>query len=421
MRRLVLLAGVGAAVAALAAAAVVALVPSRPAPRPSPAAGASAAPVRAAWEAAAAALRAGDRAAFAAALPARSGSAAALLDDLYRSLAPLPWRSLWAVVDGPAGPGATGTGVADDGRGAGAVRRWRVRLVGGLEGAGPPDRVAAEVVVAMQVDDGVAVVADATPPALRRRDLLALHDPFVVRRPGLLVVGERRARARAVAVADAASLARARLARLGVAGRAPVVVLVFSSAEDARASLGVRADGARLAFFAFAAPRLAPSPWPRRDVGVNGPWLRDVGAGAVDYLAHELAHAYTAGWFDGRRARPALLVEGLAQAAEGVDWAPVREELASGNQLWPLPESFACEDLWQAGDDRLVTLGYEMGGALVTYVADRWGPAAVRDAVLALADAPPSRRGADRALRRALGVGWDDFMAGFRRDVAMRP
>jgi hypothetical protein len=68
-------------------------------------------------------------------------------------------------------------------------------------------------------------------------------------------------------------------------------------------------------------------------------------------LARELAHAFTIRWFAGTARTPALLVEGIAQTAEGASAGHLRDEVATGNQLWPLPESFASEDIW-AGNTR---------------------------------------------------------------------
>ena len=85
-----------------------------------------------------------------------------------------------------------------------------------------------------------------------------------------------------------------------------------------------------------------------------------------------------------------LLVEGIAQAAEG---NPVtgflRDEVTTGDQLWPLPESFADADVWEGAETDDVGLGYEIGGSLVDYVVSRWG---ARDCARSCRPSPrPSR------------------------------
>jgi hypothetical protein len=149
-----------------------------------------------------------------------------------------------------------------------------------------------------------------------------------------------------------------------------------------------------------------------------GPWLRDRGGSMDEVLRHELAHAYTVSWFGDDEEPPALLVEGIAQAAEGAAATPaLRQEVATGDQLWPLPESFADTDVWDGGDAAAVRLGYEIGGALVAYVVSRWGPEQLRPFVQALAAAEPSEAGMDAALGGTLGVSWHEFFAGWRHSV----
>ena len=171
---------------------------------------------------------------------------------------------------------------------------------------------------------------------------MALHDPVVLQRPGLIVLADRWARDRGGEVLAAALRARPRLAALGIGTRPTVLVTVFGSAEDVRDALGVKAATARMVFFSYPSLRVADADWPTYDVGVMGPWLRDLGSSVDDALAHELAHAYTLRWFAGDKHPPSLLVEGIAQAAEGLpELSLLRQEVATGDQLWPLPESFA--------------------------------------------------------------------------------
>jgi hypothetical protein len=362
---------------------------------------------RAEFARAAEALRAGDREAFDQALATDGVADAAAvrksLAAVYDTLAPLPWRAFRFEVT----PLEPTTGL------------YRVRGVGQLGAAGPSDRIA--VVRYLQlgtVAERVVVRADATPEDLRRRYLMALHDPVVLQRPGLLVLGDRRAHTRAARVMAAAERARARLAALGVGTRPTVVVTIFGSANDVRDALAVDAATARLVFFSYPGLRVAVEDWVTYDVGVMGPWLRDVGVSMDDVLTHELAHAYSVRWFAGDDDPPALLVEGIAEAAEGPPAAyHLHDEVASGNQLWPLPESFAVADVWDGNDDDAVRLGYELGGSLVDYVVVRWGASRLRPFVEAVAAAEPSEAGMDEALGDALGVSWGKFYAGWRRHV----
>ena len=91
--------------------------------------------------------------------------------------------------------------------------------------------------------------------------------------------------------------------------------------------------------------------------------------------------------------------------------------MATGDQLWPLPESLGVGDVWDGGDGQAVSLGYDIGGSLVAYVAARWGAHEVRPFAQAVAAAEPTEAGMDAALGEALGVTWRDFFAGWRRYV----
>jgi hypothetical protein len=320
------------------------------------------------------------------------------LDAVFRTLASLPWSSFAFEVT-----------PLDPDRGL-----YRLRGAGRLGSAGPDDRVAVVRYLTLEpAGADVRVVADGTPPDLRRRYLMALHDPVVLQRPGLLVLGDGRAQDRVAAVAAAAAKARPRLDALGADTRPTVVVTVFGSAEDARDALGIGASATRLTFFAYPALRPVDEPWPIRDVGVIGPWLRGMEGSMGAVLTHELAHAYTVRWFADTERAPGLLVEGIAQAAEGVAPLYLRDEVTTGGQLWPLPESFATEDLWEGNDGQAVRLGYEIGGSLVDYVISRWGAGKLRPFVQAVADADPTEAGLDVALGATLGVTWRQFHDGW--------
>jgi hypothetical protein len=403
-RRSSLLAAVFVAAAALCLAAAGCAVTA-----PDPAAGQPRALglARSQFSGAADALRLGDRSAFLQRLPTDGSPASAKaredLAAVFATLSRLPWRSFRFAVT----PDAAFDGV------------YRVEGSGQLGSAGPPDRLAVVRYLKLKaVGDMAVVTADVTPENLRRRYLMALHDPVVLQRPGLIVLADRRARDRGDEVLAAARRARPRLAALGIGTRPTVLITVFGSAEDIHDALGFSASTARLVFFSYPTLRVADTDWPIYDVAVMGPWLDGLGSSMDDVLTHELAHAYTVRWFSGDKRPPSLLVEGIAQAAEGLpELSLLRQEVATGDQLWPLPESFASADVWEGADSEGVSLGYEIGGSLVDYVISRWGAGRLRPFVQAVAAAEPTEAGMDEALRGALGVTWRQFYADWRRYV----
>jgi hypothetical protein len=356
---------------------------------------------------AAVALRDRDRAGFLQWLPGDSTASSAAarrgLAQIYDTLSGLPWRSFaFAVTPLDRAPGV-------------------YRVVGGgqLGDAGPPDRLAVVRYLALtDAADAVVVTGDRTPEDLRRRYLMALHDPVVLQRPGLIVLADRWAGARARTVLTAADRARPRLVTLGVDTSPTVVVTVYGSAEDVRDALAIKAATPRLVYFSYPPLRVARKSWDVWDVGVMGPWLRDPGISTEAVLTHELAHAYTIRWFGGSARPRALLAEGIAEAAEGAVVTPaLREEVATGDQLWPLPASFGSSDVWDGASGEAVSLGYDVGGSIVNYVVWHWGPSRLRAFVQAVALAEPTEAGMDAALGKALGVDWRRFYAGWRRFV----
>ena len=357
---------------------------------------------------AAAALRAGDHVAFLAALPTTDAGARKAIEALYSHLQPLPWTGF--SFDAAPAPGRPG--------------RFVVRAYGMLGRAGPADRVAAERDFDFaHLGTRVVVAGDHTPEVARREYLMWMHRPLVIQRNGLVVVADRSNKKRALRVADAGAAARARLAaELGLRPEAAVVVSVYSSLEDLRASLGGGPVESRFRFFSNAGPRMALHYYRVRDIGVLGPSLDGTGAWLPLMLAHELTHAYTLRWFLGTKHAPMFLEEGLGMAVEqGRSWAPLKEEVASGNQLWPLPDVIATKDLWKGNSTDQVRLGYLEAGSVIMYVARRWGLDKVKPFVIAVADSDLSAKGVGDAVRSSLGVSWDDFYAGWKDYVRALP
>jgi len=400
------------AVAILALAGLVAFMPlafreaTPPAP-PAVARAATRAEAAAALQRAAAALRKGDRAAYRAALPASGLAARHALGELFRHLSPLPWTRFSLLADPiPGRPG-----------------RFDVRAVGRLGKVGPADRVAGERVLDFEtLGSRVVVDGDDTPPAVQREYLMAFHDPVWVERNGLLVIADRRARFRAVELVDAGTEARARLALVGVKPDAEVLVSIYSSVDDLRASLGGGPAEDRIRFFSNAGPRMAPYPWRVRDVGVLGPSLDGTGAWMPLMLSHELTHAFTARWFADTAHAPTFLMEGLATAVEGGrDWAPLREEVQTGNHLWPLTDAMGAGSLWMGNSTDEVRLAYLEASSVVLYVIDHWGLDKLKPFARAVADSDLTAEGIGKAVRESLGVGWDEFYAGWQQFVLALP
>jgi hypothetical protein len=358
---------------------------------------------RAALTRASAALRSGDRAAYRAALPATSKRARQALGALFRHLSPLPWTS-FALTARPI---------------ASVPGRYDVFAAGRLAQTGPADRVGGERVLELQKRGGrVVAVADATPKGIQHEYLMAFHDPVTVAGDGVLVIADRTSRSRADALVKAAAGAAARLRLVGVKPDEQVLVSVYSSLADLKASLGGGPDEDRIRFFSNAGPRMSAKPWRIRDVGVLGPSLDGTGAWMPLMLAHELTHAYTGQWFANTAHAPTFLMEGLATAVEGGrDWSPLREEVASGNQLWPLADAIGTGNLWMGSSTTDVRLAYLEAASLVRYELDRWGLAKLRPFLQAVADSDLSADGLDKATQASLGVSWDEFYKGWMEYV----
>ena len=396
------LAGGGFALARRAAPATPVARTHTVAPRP-----ATAAQVQATLDRAALALRLRDRTAYQAALPAAGRAARRARDQLFARLAPLPWRTF--VLCARAIPGAAG--------------RFDVYAAGGLGRVAPGDRIGGERVLDFRrAGQRVVLAGDATPPALRRRYLMAFQDPVVVQRRGGLVVADRMWRPLAQKLGDDFGEARRLIAVTGIRPGAPVAVYLYSTAGEVRSALDDHSPEAQLLFFSAPTERLTPGPWTTRDVGVLAPALAGQDSWRPHMLAHELTHAYTMGWFRHTAHQPPLLVEGLATMVEADrSYQPLRRDLAARHPQLPLLTAIAEGSLWMGASTQRVHLGYLEGGSLVGYVLRRWGEPRLRRWCVAVADSDLREAGLDAATRATLGVHWAVLTSGWRRYTATLP
>jgi hypothetical protein len=357
--------------------------------------------------AAAAALERDDRRAWRKAVPSAGREAREATRELFRRLSPLPW-----------------SGVAVDVKPIdGRPGRFDVHFTGSLGAAGPPDRVMADRVLDLwRTGPSTVVVGDATPAVVERQYFMAFNRPVVVKGERCLVVADRSWRARAAQLAEASSVAHDRLEVLGLHPSRTTLIVVYGWRGQLDKARGAPFPDDRVKYFSVPAARLADDAWWPRDIGVLAPALADAGDWAPLMLAHELTHAYTMRWFDDTEHRPPLLVEGLAVAVEGGrSYESLRRELADGNRGLPLVTALSTGNLWMGSDIERVRLGYVMGGSIVLYVLDGWGLPTLRDFLRDVADSDLTRHGVDVAMRSSLGVGWDEFVAGWTGFVQTLP
>jgi hypothetical protein len=372
-----------------------------------PAAPVAAADVRAAFIAGLTRVKAGDLAGWQERLPAGGAAAQRVLAELYRHLAPLHWTALGAGV-------TTIPGKSDV---------FDVKITGCIGGVGPDDRVVAErVLVVRRPADRLTVIGDETPPVIRHEYLRAFDKPRMIDAQGGVVVYDSTWRARAQELAADLPQARARLSLLGLHPRRRVVIFCFSSTAEVTDYLAQALDQGEGKFFSGEAKRLSGGAAAPADIGVVAPALAERQAWAPLMLAHELTHAFTMPWFDKTAHAPPMLEEGLAVAVEGGrSYAALRRELAGGNKSMPLLDEFAVGDLFMSGGPARVRLAYLESGAVVGYILQHWGPAAVKRFVLHVADSSLSPQAVKDAVRRLFGESWARFYAGLVQYVYTLP
>ncbi len=406
-----LLAGVGLAVAVVilvVAGTILPLAATEEAPAaltasPRPAA---AADMEAATGRATEALLARDAAAWRAALPA-TGAARRSVDSLYRHLVRLPWTAVRIIAEPVEG----------------LQGRFWLGAVGELGGADPPDRIMARRVYEAVVRDGrLTLRDDVTPGKIRGQQVMAFEKPVAVRRNGLIVIADKAEQAAAEELAHAGGAARERLELLGITSRKPVVVYYYASRRQLLRALGEDPGESRIRFFSHTPLHLDETRTWTRDVGVLGPALAGKEAWAPQMLAHELTHAYTSSWFRGVRHAPSLLAEGLATAVEGGrSFQPLRDDLDSGEETFPLEKALRAKSLWEGNALAKVRLAYLEGASLVLYVLEEWEVAGLKAFVRAVSDSDLRAGGLDEAARESLGVSWDELRTGWEEYVRTLP
>jgi hypothetical protein len=357
-----------------------------------------------------AALQAGDEDAWRAALPASGDAADDAVDDLYDTLAGLPWTTLDATIDPiPSKPD-----------------RFDIRLTGALAGVGPDDRLVAERVLELRLL-GTRVVAtdDLTPKAVRDQYVMAYRDPMVVEGDACVVLTEPKYEDLAETLTEAAAEAHDDLGKLGIDPDRPVVLYLYASRDQLRDTLGGGPSDERFEFFSAAVERASGELWWPRDINVLAPALLDQNDWedwSARLLAHELTHAFTVHWFADTAHDPMFLAEGLAVAVEGGrSYAPLREELAAGNDRLPLESAIAMGSLWSGNSQEKVELAYLEAGSVILYVDDEWGLGMLKRWVTAVADSDLTPDGLAAATRDTLGVGWDEFVDGWAQYVQTLP
>ena len=349
------------------------------------------------------AMLARDEAAARAAVPVASAAAGHGLIAVYRHLSPLTWSSLHSVVTAvPGGPSGT----------------MDVQFTGSPGGAGPADRVVAELLLRFRLSGGLpTLMSDRTFPRLGRQGIMAFSSPRQISTPSYTLIFDSTWRKRAE------ELARLAPAQLAVvvrtyhvhAGR-PVAVFLFSSEAEVTASIGLYKDQIdhRIQFFTHPLARVARATWSPGDIGVVVPALFQQDSWAPSMLRHELAHAFTLSWFDKLAHSPPFLKEGLAVAVESDrSYAPLRQAIALNEPISLLRE-MQVGDIWASRTTDVVRLAYAEAGSTIRYVLHRWGFTRMHRWVRSVADSDMTDGAIMNVTKRELGIKWRAFVSGWR-------
>jgi hypothetical protein len=353
-------------------------------------------------------LAADDRSGYRAAFAVRGRQAENVRDALWTDLDGLPWKGLHANV--VAVPGKRDV--------------FDIKILGRIDGSGPPDRIVAERVLTVRRVAGVPTVTDdRTPPAVAREYLSALDELTYRSGPGFLIVYDKGNADIAGDVYNAMNQARAAVgATLGSTASRPILVVLYDSRRQAADYLGLLEADKKLNYFEHEPATLSEHPWVPGDIGVVTAELTPGDPWTGQMLTHEVTHALTEDWFADTDHAPLLFAEGLAVAVAGDrSYGPVRQEIATGNRRLPLIDLFAFNDFWSGNSRSRTTLAYLESGAVVSYVLDRWGVRTLRRFAVDVAASDLSEKAVRKAARRDLGVSWDEFYAGWKAYVQTLP
>ena len=344
-----------------------------------------------------------DEAAVEAAVPAASAAARRGLTAVYQHLSPLSWTSLNAVVTAVAG-GPPGT--------------MDVQLTGSPGGAGPSDRVVAELLLQFRLRGGApTLAADRTFPRLRAEGIMAFSAPRQISTRSYTIIFDGTWRARAMEIAKLVPAQRATVvATYHVRTARPVAIFLFSSEAEATASIGLYQDQIdhRIQFFTHPVARVSPVSWSPGDIGVVAPALFQQDTWTPSMLRHEIAHAFTLSWFDGLAHSPPFLKEGLAVAVESDrSYAPLRQAIALNEPISLLRE-MQVGDIWASRTTDVVRLAYAEAGATIRYVMHRWGFSRMYHWVRSVAGSDMTDAAIMNSTKRELGIKWRAFVSGWR-------
>jgi hypothetical protein len=210
----------------------------------------------------------------------------------------------------------------------------------------------------------------------------------------------------------------------GVDAQRSLVVFVYGSREQVMDALGA-APGVidpRIKYFSHPAARVAHDLWSPTDVGVIAPALNGSESWAPVMLQHEVAHAYTLGWFFDMEHAPDFLQEGLAVAAEGShDWSALKAALVDGALSPAVRDAIALGDIWSGRSTEDVRVLYSAAGSMVAFILGRWDAPTLRRWVRGVADCDLSHEEIAAETRRHLGLGWSAFEAEWRKHVERLP